>query len=61
MNIMSTPLGRALGIDGFCHGGNYGLDPVQTRRSLELFVERVMPQFEAHRAARVTSGAGGRT
>ncbi len=39
----------ALGIDEFCYGGNYGLDPARTRRSLELFVERVMPRFESRR------------
>ena len=31
----------ALGVDEFCYGGNYGLDHARTRRSLELFVERV--------------------
>ena len=41
----------ALGIDEFCYGGNYGLDPARTRRSLELFVERVMPRFESRREA----------
>ena len=40
----------ALGVDEFCYGGNYGLDPVRTRRSLELFVERVMPRFVSRTA-----------
>ena len=52
----------ALGIDEFCYGGNYGLDPARTRRSLELFVERVMPRFEPRRegsaSADVTAAAG---
>ena len=50
----------ALGVDEFCYAGNYGLDPARTRRSLELFVERVMPQFESRRAAGGASTAGGR-
>ena len=41
----------ALGVDEFCYGGNYGLDPLRTRQSLELFVERVIPQFESRRGA----------
>ena len=36
----------ALGIDEFCYNGHYGLDPALTKRSLDLFVERVMPHFE---------------
>ena len=48
----------ALGVDEFCYGGNYGLDPVRTRQSLELFVERVMPRFVSRRKARVTGAAG---
>ena len=51
----------ALGIDEFCYGGNYGLDPARTRRSLELFVERVMPQFESRRESRISLAAGGGT
>ena len=51
----------ALGIDEFCYGGNYGLDPARTRRSLELFVERVMPRFESRREALAASAANGRT
>ena len=35
-----------LGVDEFCYAGNYGLDAARTRRSLELFVERVMPEIE---------------
>ena len=49
----------ALGIDEFCYGGNYGLDPARTRRSLELFVERVMPHFESRREAGVALAAAG--
>ena len=47
----------ALGVDEFCYGGNYGLDPARTRQSLELFVERVMPQFESRREANVAKAA----
>ena len=36
----------ALGVDEFCYAGSYGLDPQRTIRSLELFVERVMPAFD---------------
>ena len=46
----------ALGVDEFCYGGNYGLDPARTRRSLELFVERVMPRFESREATRAAAG-----
>ena len=46
----------ALGVDEFCYGGNYGLDPARTRSSLELFVERVMPRFESRRATRAAAG-----
>ena len=46
----------ALGIDEFCYGGNYGLDPARTRRSLELFVERVMPRFEPRREGSASAG-----
>lgn len=52
---------EALGIDEFCYAGNYGLDPSRTRRSLELFVERVMPMFESRRENRLARAAGGRT
>ena len=46
----------ALGVDEFCYGGNYGLDPARTRSSLELFVERVMPRFESRRTTRAAAG-----
>ena len=36
----------ALGLDSYCYTSNYDHDPVRTRRSLELFVERVMPHFQ---------------
>ena len=36
---------EAIGVDSFCYNGCYGLDPRRTLRSLELFVERVMPAF----------------
>lgn len=36
---------ESLGVDEFCYAGSYGLDPERTTRSLELFVERVMPEF----------------
>jgi alkanesulfonate monooxygenase SsuD/methylene tetrahydromethanopterin reductase-like flavin-dependent oxidoreductase (luciferase family) len=36
---------EALGVDSYCYNSNYDHDPVRTRRSLELFVERVMPHF----------------
>ena len=36
---------RAAGVDQFLYGGNFGLPHPQARRSLELFIERVMPAF----------------
>ena len=49
----------ALGIDEFCYGGNYGLDPARTRRSLELFVERVMPRFSSREQRSAGAAAAG--
>lgn len=34
------------GVDQFCYGANFGLAPRDAIRSLELFIERVMPEFE---------------
>ena len=36
----------ALGLDGFIYYASMGLDSTRQRRSLELFIERVMPAFE---------------
>ena len=35
----------AVGVDLFCYGANFDLPHAQARRSLELFIERVMPHF----------------
>ena len=35
----------ALGLDSFCYMGNFGMPPDVTRRSLELFIDEVMPHF----------------
>jgi alkanesulfonate monooxygenase SsuD/methylene tetrahydromethanopterin reductase-like flavin-dependent oxidoreductase (luciferase family) len=42
---------EALGVDNFCYNGCYGMCPALTRRSLELFVERVMPHFEEEKGS----------
>ena len=34
-----------VGVDLFCYGPSFGLEWQQTLRSLELFIERVMPAF----------------
>ena len=34
-----------VGVDSFCYGANFGLDPSFARRSLELFITEVMPYF----------------
>lgn len=36
---------RAVGVDVFCYGANFDLPHDMARRSLELFVEEVMPHF----------------
>lgn len=36
---------EALGVDGFIYYASMGLDPARQRRSLELFIDRVMPEF----------------
>ncbi len=36
---------RELGVDAFIYYGSMGLDMAQQKRSLELFIERVMPEF----------------
>jgi flavin-dependent trigonelline monooxygenase, oxygenase component len=33
------------GVEQFCYGANFGLDPAMAMRSLELFVTEVMPHF----------------
>ena len=35
-----------VGVDQFCYSNNYDDDSKRSRRSLELFVERVMPHFQ---------------
>jgi len=37
---------EAAGVDLFCYNGCYQMDHALTRRSLELFVEKVMPAFK---------------
>ncbi|MDH3691006.1 MAG: LLM class flavin-dependent oxidoreductase [Gammaproteobacteria bacterium] len=36
---------RALGVDLYCYGANFGLPHSFARRSLELFIDEVMPHF----------------
>lgn len=36
---------RAAGVDNFCYGASFSLPHAIERRSLELFVERVLPHF----------------
>jgi alkanesulfonate monooxygenase SsuD/methylene tetrahydromethanopterin reductase-like flavin-dependent oxidoreductase (luciferase family) len=36
---------EAVGVDSFCYSGNFGLPHDVARRSLELFIHEVMPQF----------------
>lgn len=48
---------RAAGVDQFCYGANFGLPPKLARRSLELFVTKVMPHFTRQAAARETRPA----
>jgi flavin-dependent trigonelline monooxygenase, oxygenase component len=33
------------GVEQFCYGANFGLEPAVAMRSLELFVTDVMPHF----------------
>ena len=42
----------ALGYDYFCYGANFDLPHARARRSLELFIERVMPRFQDDDARR---------
>jgi hypothetical protein len=36
---------QAAGVDQFCYGANFGLEPAMALRSLELFITEVMPHF----------------
>jgi flavin-dependent trigonelline monooxygenase, oxygenase component len=36
---------EAAGVDQFCYGANFGLEPATALRSLELFITEVMPHF----------------
>jgi alkanesulfonate monooxygenase SsuD/methylene tetrahydromethanopterin reductase-like flavin-dependent oxidoreductase (luciferase family) len=36
---------EAVGVDQFCYGANFGLPHAFARRSLELFITKVMPHF----------------
>ena len=36
---------EAAGVDQFCYGASFGLEPPFARRSLELFISEVMPSF----------------
>ncbi|MDX1431034.1 MAG: LLM class flavin-dependent oxidoreductase [Gammaproteobacteria bacterium] len=40
---------EAAGVDMFCYGANFDLPHERARRSLELFIERVMPHFAGAR------------
>jgi alkanesulfonate monooxygenase SsuD/methylene tetrahydromethanopterin reductase-like flavin-dependent oxidoreductase (luciferase family) len=48
---------EALGFDYFCYGANFDLPHHQARRSLDLFIERVMPHF--HERGEARAGTGG--
>lgn len=37
---------EALGVDKFIYQASFGMDPAAQKRSLELFIEEVMPAFE---------------
>jgi alkanesulfonate monooxygenase SsuD/methylene tetrahydromethanopterin reductase-like flavin-dependent oxidoreductase (luciferase family) len=39
---------QAVGVDQFCYGASFGLPHAVARRSLELFITDVMPQFATH-------------
>ena len=41
---------EAAGVDQFCYGASFGLDPAFARRSLELFITDVMPKFPSQPA-----------
>lgn len=43
--IEKLQLYRSVGVDLFCYGASFGLDWTRSVRSLELFIERVMPAF----------------
>ena len=35
-----------LGVDQYTYGASYGLNMVSQKRSLELFIKEVMPEFD---------------
>ncbi len=47
---------EALGFDYFCYGASFDLPHRQARRSLDLFIERVMPCFERPAHTGVAAG-----
>ena len=49
--VRKLRLYEAAGVDQFLYGANFGLPHRVARRSLELFIERVMPHFERTPAA----------
>lgn len=49
---------EALGFDYFCYGANFDLPHAQARRSLELFIEEVMPHFQARARTPAAADAG---
>lgn len=51
---------EASGVEQFCYGASFGLPHAAARRSLELFIAEVMPQFGA-KPQRSTRAAQGRT
>lgn len=42
---------QAVGVDQFCYGANFGLPHWMERKSLELFITKVMPHFAGQPAA----------
>ena len=48
---------KAAGVDLYCYGGSFGLPLDFARRSLELFIEKVMPHFEEPESAPVAGAA----
>ena len=44
--VEKLKLYQAVGVDQFCYNPVAGIEPRIARRSLELFIERVMPHFE---------------
>jgi flavin-dependent trigonelline monooxygenase, oxygenase component len=46
---------QAVGVDQFCYGANFGLPHQMERKSLELFITKVMPHFAEQAAEALSS------